>query len=139
MTQLTPVHDDIPDATVYAVDRCKHDVHSHKLRCLVNAKQAQGHASEDGEAILATIDQVRENIAGIVVTSDALECTPNARNSREEAKKSRMRAVTHRWFVPVACIQAEEKLKVTHGVRQRAKHVAKEEVAELDRIDSREQ
>jgi len=79
---------------------------------------------------------VRKHIAGVVVTSQALKRAPNARNRREEAKKPRVRAVTHRRLVPVACVQAEEELEVTHCISQRTEHVAEEEVAEFDWIDA---
>jgi hypothetical protein len=79
---------------------------------------------------------VRKNIASIVVTPQALKCAPNAWYGCEETKKPGMRAVAHRRLVPVTCVQAEEELKVTHSVRQRAVHVAEEEVTELDWIDA---
>lgn len=79
---------------------------------------------------------MRENIAGVVVTPQALKCAPNARNRREETKKPRVRAVTHCRLVPVSCVQTEEKLEMAHGVRQRTVHVSEEEIAELDWIDA---
>jgi hypothetical protein len=39
----------------------------------------------------------------------------------------------------VASVEAEEELDMAHGVRQGAEHVAKEEVAELDRVDASKQ
>jgi hypothetical protein len=137
--QLTPVHDDVPDAAVDTVDRRKQDEKSHHLRRPLNAKQTQRHASKNCEAILSAINQVREHIACIVVTPQALKRAPYARNRREETKKSRVRAITHCWLVPVACVQAEEKLKMAHSVCQRAEHVAEEEVAELDRVNTSKQ
>ena len=82
---------------------------------------------------------MRENIAGIVVTPQALKRSPNARNCCKETKKPRVRAVAHGRLVPMTCIQAEEQLEMAHSVRQRTIHVTKEEVAELDRIDTCQQ
>jgi len=79
---------------------------------------------------------VREDIAGVVVTSQTLKRAPNARDSCEEAKKPRVRAVAHRRLVPVTCVQAEEELEMAHGVRQRTEHVAEEEVAKFDWVDA---
>lgn len=77
--KLTPVHDDIPDAAVDTVDRRKHNVQSHHLGRPLDSEQTQTHTRENSKAILSTIDQVRENIAGIVITTYALQCAPNAR------------------------------------------------------------
>lgn len=77
-----------------------------------------------------------EDIAGIVVTSQTLKRAPNTGNRCEETKKPRVGAVAHRRLVPVSCVQAEEKLEMAHGVRQRTVHVSEEEVAELDWINA---
>ena len=115
--RLTPVHDDVPNAAVDTVDACKHDEQCHHFRCSLNAEETQSHAREDGKAVLSTIDQVREHITGIVVTSQTLKRAPDAGNRREETEKPGVRAVTHRWLIPVARVQAEEKLEMAHRVR----------------------
>jgi hypothetical protein len=116
--QLTPVHDDIPDAAVDTVDRRKHDKQSHHLGRPLDAEQTQRHAREDSEAVLSTVDQVREYIASIIVTPQALERAPYARNCCKEAQEPGVGAIAHRWLIPVTCVQAEEELKMAHSVCQ---------------------
>lgn len=77
-----------------------------------------------------------EDIAGIVVTPQALKRAPNTRDRCEEAEKPGVRAVAHCRLVPMTCIQAEEELEMAHGVRQRTVHVSEEEIAELDWINA---
>ena len=89
------------DAAVDAVNACKHDEQCHHLRSLLNTEETQSHAREDGKAVLSTVDQVREDIAGIVVTPQTLKCAPNAWDCCEETKKPRVGAVTHRRLIPV--------------------------------------
>ena len=102
--RLTPVHDDVPDAAVDAVNACKHNKQCHHLRCPLNTEKTQRHAREDSKPVLSTVDQVREHIAGVLVTSQALKRAPNAWNRREKTKKPRVRAVAHRRLAPVACV-----------------------------------
>lgn len=47
-----------------------------------------------------------------------------------------MGAVALGWIVPVVGVKTEEEGDVAHRVSQGAEHVAEEEVAELDRVDT---
>jgi hypothetical protein len=55
---------------------------------------------------------MREDIARVEVTPDALEATPDARKGREKSKESRVGGVAERWVGPFVCIEAEKDFDV---------------------------
>lgn len=78
------------------------------LVCLINSVDAESHIIHNCHTIFSTIDQVRKHISRVVVTTNALKCTPYARNCREEAQEPRMRRIATCGIMPICCIETEE-------------------------------
>ena len=55
---------------------------------------------------------MRKGVAGIVIASEALDCSPNARKCGEESKQTGVRGVTLRRIIPPVGIKTEEQLDV---------------------------
>lgn len=72
-----------------AVDRV-HTRTSNKKRLqfvtFVDAVQTQSHVKQYRKGIFAAVDQMWKSVSGIIVTSQALQCTPNARYSGKKAE-----------------------------------------------------
>lgn len=62
---------------VYAVNGGEGDEQGEVGVSPVNTVDAEEHCGKDGHGILATVDQMRENVPRVVVTSNALQSTPN--------------------------------------------------------------
>ena len=54
--QQTPVHDYIPEAAVYRVDRRENDEDGLVLRAVVKAVQTERHVVEDRAHVFAAVD-----------------------------------------------------------------------------------
>ena len=57
-----------------------------QLISFVDAVQTQTHVEQYRKGVFAAIDQMWESVPGIIVTSQALQCTPNARHGGKKAE-----------------------------------------------------
>jgi hypothetical protein len=46
------------------------------------------HVEEDGAGVFSAVDEVGEDVSGVVVTADTLEGSPDSWESREEAEEA---------------------------------------------------
>ncbi|KAF2455524.1 hypothetical protein BDY21DRAFT_289475, partial [Lineolata rhizophorae] len=53
----------------------------------IHSPKAQTHVLQNGKRILPAIDQMREDVTGIIETADALQGAPDARKRGEETEK----------------------------------------------------
>jgi hypothetical protein len=86
----TPVHDNIPDATVDGVDSCPENEQYTQLMALVMTPQTQAHIIENGAHVLSKVGHVREQTSRIGVSAKTLESTPDTGQRGEESEESRM-------------------------------------------------
>lgn len=93
---------------VDAVDRRECDEQGKIGASIVDPVQTEAHGGRNRHGVLAAVHKVRKDVPGIVITSETLKGTPNSRQSREEAKQSRMTRVALLWICPVRRIQTEE-------------------------------
>lgn len=87
---------------------CKCDEDSKVFPGSVNAIDTECDIVQYRCEIFAAINKMRKYVSSILVTTNALQCTPNSRKCREEPKKPRMCRVTLRRIIPMMCIQAEK-------------------------------
>lgn len=104
----TPVVVDIPEASVYRVDRCEHDDDGLCRRLLVQAIDAQTRVEHDGGEVLSTIEEMWELVASIPVASNTLQRTPDAGQCGYESQHAQVTRITLRRVVPATSVQAEE-------------------------------
>lgn len=81
-----PINKEIPRRRVEAIHGTTGNEESSHSRGLVHTERTQGGILQYRECILATIDQVREGLSGIVVPSNTLEKPYDARYGLKEAK-----------------------------------------------------
>jgi hypothetical protein len=86
----TPVHDNIPDATVDGVDSCPEDEQYTQLLALVMTPQTQAHIVENGAHVLSKIGHVGEKTSRVGISAKTLKSTPDTRQGGEESEESRM-------------------------------------------------
>lgn len=92
-----------------------------------------------------------KDVAGIVVTADTLQCTPDAWEAREETEEARVCRVALCWVIPVVRVQTEEQFNIlselafsmsylwisrtyTQGICQRTEHISQKEITKLHRV-----
>ncbi|KEQ59111.1 uncharacterized protein M437DRAFT_57742 [Aureobasidium melanogenum CBS 110374] len=86
----TPVHDNIPDAAVDAIDGCPEDEQDSQSFDLVDTPQTQAHVVENRAHVLAKVGHVGEQTPCIGISAKTLESTPDTWKSRKESKQSRV-------------------------------------------------
>lgn len=80
-----PVHDQIPDRDVDAVENTE-EVEDNKVRLgALDAVETERHVVRNRHEVLAAVDKMRKLVARVVVSSKTLQCTPDARYTRHEA------------------------------------------------------
>lgn len=134
-----PVHGEIPEGAVDGIDGGAEYEERFEAAGLIDAVERERHVIEDGKGVFAAVDEVWKDVAGVIVPTEALQGSPDAREAGEEAEKTRVRGVALWGVGPVIGVEAEEELEIAHGVGEGAEHVAQEEVAELDGVDACEQ
>lgn len=108
----TPVHCQVPDGDVDGVQKGKGDEGGLEAGLQTDSIHAQGGVVKHGEDVFAKVHQMGEDVAGVGVTTQTLECTPYGWQTLEETERSRMRRVALWWIIPVFGIQAEEQCDV---------------------------
>lgn len=53
----------------------------------MNAIQAERHVKQNGERVLSAVHEMRKRISGIIITSNTLQSSPNARQRRKKAQE----------------------------------------------------
>lgn len=86
----TPVHDNIPDAAVDAVDGCPEDEKYSQPFDLVDTPQTQAHVVENGAHVFTKVGHVREQTSCIGISAKTLESTPDTWKGSKEPKQSRV-------------------------------------------------
>lgn len=87
----TPIIVYIPEATVEGIDRGKGDEQGTIGGTFVNAIDTEYHVKNDSRGVFSQVEQVRECIAGVMISSVALECSPYTGKSGEESEETRAR------------------------------------------------
>lgn len=93
VAKLTPIHDEVPDTSIYSIDGCERNEHGHERRVWRHSIQTQAHVVQYGEHVFATVDEMRERITRVIVPSETLQCSPYGREACEESEQPRMRRV----------------------------------------------
>lgn len=81
----TPVVVDVPEARVDAVDGCEQYEDCLGGRFLIHAVDAGGNIEQDGCDVLSAVQQMRELVSGVFVTSQTLHQSPYTRQRRHNA------------------------------------------------------
>lgn len=84
----TPVHDQIPDGCIDSVQETESDERCLEASLSVNAVHAQSRVIEDTKDILSQIQEMRESIPGVDVSTNALEGSPYRWQGGEKAQES---------------------------------------------------
>jgi hypothetical protein len=84
----TPIVVNVPETAVDGIDDGEGDEHGAVSGAFVDAVDAECHIEEDRCRVLAHIEQMREGVSSVVVTAEALYCSPYARERGKEANKS---------------------------------------------------
>jgi hypothetical protein len=82
------------------------------LVCLINSVDAESHIIHNCHTIFSTINQMRKHISRVVVTTNALKCTPYTRNCGKETQEPGMRRIASCWIMPMCCVKTEEELNI---------------------------
>ena len=82
---------------------------------------------------------MRESVLCLGVAAEALQSTHDAWYGSEEAKQSRVGGIALGLVFPASVVETEEHFDVAEAVGCGAKDIAKEEVPEFDRVQSREE
>jgi hypothetical protein len=64
---------------VQGVDRRKCNEYCKMISGLVNSVNTEGEIIHDGHGVFSAIDKMREYVSSVVVTTNALQRTPNTR------------------------------------------------------------
>ena len=72
----TPVVVDVPETRVDGVNDSKGDKHGAMRGCLVDSVDAQCCIEDDGSKVFAAVEKMRELVACIPITSNALQGAP---------------------------------------------------------------
>jgi hypothetical protein len=93
---------------VDAIDGGKSGEYGKIGTAVINSVQTKPHGGQDSRSILATVNKMRENILGIIITPDTLQSSPNWRQGSEESQESRVAGITLFRFVPLTRVEAKE-------------------------------
>lgn len=78
----------------------------------VDSIDAECEIIQYSHAVFAAVDEVGKYVSRIVVTTNALQCTPDTGKCREESKKPRMCRVALRRIIPTVRVQTEKQLYI---------------------------
>ena len=65
--------------TIDGIDRRERDEDSFVLRCLLDAINTQSSVEQNSCRVFSTVDEMRKDVSGVIITSNALKSTPNSR------------------------------------------------------------
>jgi hypothetical protein len=104
---------------IHRVDGGERDVQAPIGLSVPYAVQTKPDSRQDRHGVLPAVDKVREHISRVMVTPDALQCTPYRGQRAKEAEEARVRRIATFRVIPAGCVQAEEELDVLQNVSHR--------------------
>lgn len=108
----TPIHGKIPNRTIRSIEKGENDKDDLEAGRLMNPVQTQSHVVQNATHVFAEVNEVREDILRVTVSTKALQTTPDGRKRREETQQAGMGRITHWRVSPVGGIKTEEQFDI---------------------------
>lgn len=93
---------------VNAVDDGESNIYSQVRLGVVDSIDGQCHIGHNRHRIFTTVDEMREDVAGILVPAKTLEQSPDWGKSGEKPKGSRVLRIALNRILPVVSIETKE-------------------------------